>query len=68
MCNNKNNMKMEKKNFEFRAFTSNGKEIKLGSGNCIYECTKDEAFGIRLGITIGLLSKYKDPQVTFREV
>ena len=68
MFNNKNNKNMEKKNYEFKAYDSKWKEIKLGSGNCIYECTKDEAFGIRLGITIGLLSKYKDRQVTFREV
>ena len=68
MCNNKNNKKMEKKNYEFKAYDSKWKEIKLCPGNCIYECTKDEAFGIKLGITIGLLSKYKDPQVTFREI
>lgn len=68
MCNNKNNKKMEKKNYEFKAYDSKWKEIKLCSGNCIYECTKDEAFGIQLGIMIGLLSKYKDPQVTFREI
>ena len=59
---------MEKKNYEFKAYDSKWKEIKLCSGNCIYECTKDEAFEIKLGITIGLLSKYKDPQVTFREI
>ena len=59
---------MEKKNYEFKAFDSKYKEIKLGSGNCIYECTKDEAFGVQLGILIGLQSKYKDPQVTFREI
>lgn len=59
---------MEKKNFEFKAFDSKGKEIKLCSGKCIYECTKEEAFGVQLGIVIGLMTKYKDPQVTFREV
>jgi hypothetical protein len=59
---------MEKKNYEFKAFDSKGKEIRLCNGNCIYECTEDEAFGIRLGIHIGLLTKYKDPQVRFREI
>lgn len=69
MFNNKKiKSNMEKKNYEFKAFDSKWKEIKLCSGNCIYECTKDEAFGVQLGITIGLLSKYKDPQVTFREI
>ena len=59
---------MEKKNYEFKAFDSKWKEIKLGSGNCIYELTKEDAFGVQLGILIGLQAKYKDPQVTFREV
>ena len=59
---------MEKKNYEFKAFTSKGKEIKLGSGNCIYELYNEEAFGVQLGILIGLSTKYKDPQVTFREI
>ena len=59
---------MEKKNYEFKAFDSKWKEIKLCSGNCIYELTKEEAFGVQLGILIGLMTKYKDPQVTFKEV
>ena len=59
---------MEKKNYEFKAFDSKWKEIKLGSGNCIYELTKEDAFGVQLGILVGLSTKYKDPQVTFREV
>ena len=58
---------MEKKKYEFKAFDSRWKEIKL-PGDCIYECTKDEAFGVQLGIMIGLMTKYKDPEVTFREV
>ena len=58
---------MEKKNYEFKAFNSKGKEIKL-PGDCIFELRKDEAFGVQLGILIGLQSKYKDPEVTFREV
>lgn len=61
----KNNM--EKKKYEFKAFNSKGKEIEL-PGDCIFECTKDEAFGVQLGILIGLQSKYKDPEVTFREI
>lgn len=59
---------MEKKNYEFKAFDSKWKEIKLCSGKCIYECTKEEASQLMLGIVIGLMTKYKDPQVTFREV
>ena len=58
---------MEKKKYEFKAFDSKGKEIKL-PGDCIHECKKDEAFGVQLGIMIGLMTKYKDPEVTFREV
>ena len=61
----KNNM--EKKKYEFKAFNSKGKEIELPCG-CIYECKKDEAFGVQLGILIGLQCKYKDTEVTFREV
>lgn len=58
---------MEKKNYEFKAYDSKGNEIKL-QNNVVYECTKDEALAIKLGIYIGLQSKYKDPQVTFREI
>ena len=68
MCNNKNNKKMEKKNFEFKAFTSNGKEIDLKCPNIFYDITEEMAKGIRMGIEIGLMQKYKDPQVTFREI
>ena len=59
---------MEKKNYEFKAYDSKGKEIKLCSVKCIYELYKEEAFGVQLGIKIGLMAKYKDPQVRFREV
>lgn len=58
---------MEEKNYEFKAYDRKGNEIKL-QNNVVYVCTKDEALAIKLGITIGLQSKYKDPQVTFREV
>lgn len=59
---------MEKKNYEFKAFDSKWKEIKLCNGKCIYELYKEEAFSVQLGILIGLSTKYKDPQVTFREI
>ena len=59
---------MEKKNYKFTAYDSKGKEIKLGSGNCIYECTNEQVGWLQLGILVGLMTKYKDPQVTFKEV
>ena len=59
---------MEKKNYEFKAFDSKGKEIELLSGKCIYECTSEEAGWLQLGILVGLMAKYKDPQVKFREI
>ena len=68
MCNiKKYNKKMEKKNYEFKAFTSNGKEIELKCSNIFYEITEEMAQGIRMGIEIGILQKYKNPQVTYRE-
>lgn len=68
MCNNKKyNKKMEKKNYEFKAFTSNGKEIELKCANVFYDITEEMAQGIRMGIEIGILQKYKNPQVTYRE-
>ena len=69
MCNNlNNNKKMEKKNFEFKAFTSNGKEIELRHANIFYDITEEMAQGIRIGIEMGLYQKYKDPSVTYREI
>ena len=59
---------MKKKNFEFKAFTSNGKEIDLKCPNIFYDITEEEAKCIRMGIEIGLLQKYKNPQVTYREI
>ena len=68
MCNNKNNnKKMEKKNYEFKAFTTNGKEIDLETLGIFYGITEEMAKGIRTGIMIGLMQKYKDPSVTYRE-
>lgn len=59
---------MEKKNYEFKAFTNNGKEIELKTLSIFYKTTEEEAKCIRMGIEIGLLQKYKNPQVTFREI
>lgn len=59
---------MEKKNYEFKAFTSKGKEIELKCFNVFYDITEEMAQGIRMGLMNGLYEKYKDPQVTFREV
>lgn len=58
---------MEKKNYEFKAFTSNGKEIELKCVNIFYDITEETAKDIRMGIEIGLFQKYKNPQVTYRE-
>lgn len=59
---------MEKKNFEFKAFDSKGKEIKLKVSNVFYDISKQMAECIRMGIEIGLMEKYKDPHVRFREI
>lgn len=56
---------MERKNFEFMAFTSNGKEIELKCANIFYDTTEEMAEGIRIGLINGLSEKYKDPQVTY---
>lgn len=64
---NKEKKIMENKNYEFKAYDRKGNEIKL-QNNVVYVCTKDKALAIKLGIMIGLQSKYKDPQVTFREI
>ena len=59
---------MERKNYELKAFTNKGKEIKLQYPNVFYDITEEIANGIRIGIAIGLFEKYKDPQIIFREV
>ena len=59
---------MEKKNYEFKAFTSNGKEINLKCANVFYDITEEMAQGIRMGLINGLREKYKYPQVTLREI
>lgn len=69
MCNiKKYNKKMEKKNYEFKAYDSKGKEIELKCPNIFYDFTEEEAKWIRMGIEIGLFQKYKDPNVIYREI
>ena len=59
---------MEKKNYEFNAYDSKGNQIELKYANVFYDITEEMAQGIRIGIEIGLLQKYKDPQVTLRRI
>lgn len=59
---------METKNYEFKAFTSNGKEIDLKTLSIFYGITEEMAKGVRTGIEIGLMQKYKDPMVTYRKI
>ena len=59
---------MEKKNYEFKAFTSKGKEIKFQWCNVFYDITEEMAQGIKMGMMMGLYEKYKDPQVRLREI
>lgn len=59
---------MEKKNYEFKAYDSKGNQIALKYANIFYDITDEMAQGIRVGIEMGLFQKYKDPQVTFREI
>ena len=59
---------MEKKNFIFKTFDSKGNEINLVCANIFYGITEEEAKGIRTGLEMGLLQKYKYPQVRFREI
>jgi len=60
---------MEKKNYEFRAFNGKGKEIELSQSlMTFYGTTQEEAVGIKLGLQVGLLAKYKNVRVSFREI
>lgn len=59
---------MEKKNYEFKAFNSKGNEIKLRCFNVFYGLTEEEAKAVKLGIQVGLMQKYDNPRVTFREI
>ena len=60
---------MEQKNYRFVALNGKGQEIELEFGNGVFsDITMDEARGLRMGLEIGLLKKYKDVQVHFYEV
>ena len=59
---------MEKKNYEFKAYDSKWKEIKLTCYNVYYDITEEMAQGIRMGLMSGLTERYKDPHVRFREI
>lgn len=59
---------MEKKNYEFKAYDSKGNQIALKCANVFYGITEEMAKCFRMGIEIGLFQKYKDPQVTYREI
>ena len=54
---------MEKKNYEFRAFNSKGKEIELQI-KVVYDITTKEADMVKLGLLMGLCQKYKDARVS----
>ena len=59
---------MEKNNYKFTAYDSKGKEIKLKCADVVYGVTREEASLIAMGITIGLMQKYKDPQVDYHQI
>ena len=60
---------MEEKNYEFKAFTSKGKEIELPQSlMTFYGITEEMAQGIRMGLMNGLYLKYKDPYVRYKEI
>lgn len=58
---------MEKKNYEFRAFNSNGKEIELQI-KVVYDITTKEADMVKLGLAMGLCQKYKDVRISYKEI
>lgn len=57
---------MEKKNYEFKAFNSKGKEIELQI-KAVYGITKNEADMVKLGLAMGLCQKYKDVRISYKE-
>lgn len=57
-----------KKNYKFIAYDSKGNEIKLRCANVFYGITKEQAVCITWGAQMGLLQKYKNVRVTFREL
>lgn len=58
---------MEKKNYEFRAFNSKGKEIELQI-KVVYDITTKEADMVKLGLAMGLCQKYKDVRISYKEI
>lgn len=58
---------MEKKNYEFRAFNSKGKEIELQI-KVVYGITTKEADMVKLGLAMGLCQKYKDVRLSYKEI
>ncbi len=60
---------MEKKNFKFVAYDSKNNQIELPQSlMTFYGTTQEEAVGIKLGLQVGLLAKYKNVRVSFREI
>ena len=58
---------MEKKNYEFKAYNSKGKEIELQI-NVVYGITTKEADMVKLGLSMGLCQKYKDVRVSYNGI
>ena len=58
---------MEKKNYEFRAFNSKGKELELQI-KVVYDISTKEADMVKLGLAMGLCQKYKDVRISYKEV
>ena len=67
MFNFKINKNMEKKNYEFKAYNSKGKEIEL-KVNVVYGITTKEADMVKLGLSMGLCQKYKDVRVSYNGI
>lgn len=58
---------MEKKNYEFKAFNSKGKEIELQI-KVVYGISTKEADMVKLGLAMGLCQKYKDVRISYKEI
>ena len=58
---------MEKKNYEFKAFNSKGKEIELQI-KVVYDISTKEADMVKLGLAMGLCQKYKDVRISYKEI
>lgn len=61
---------MEKKHYKFTAYNSRGNQIQLtlDGRDLVYECTKEQADWLQLGIIIGLETKYTYPKVRFEKI